>query len=432
MTDLRRRMLRILYVSQYFPPEVCAPAVRVYEFSREWVKLGHEVTVLTGFAHHPTGIKAPADRWRVFRRETKDSISVVRTYVWAAPNRGTVRRMISYASFLASAVTLGRFGVSRPDIVVATSPQLLCALAGYFIARSMRRPFVFEVRDLWPESVLAVGAMRENIIVRGMRRVARMLYRRSDAIVTVGEGYRLKIHELYGIPLDKMDVVYNGADTAFFTPGPRDNEIRREWGWGDRFVALYLGTHGMAHGLETVLGAAEKLRDRKDILFVFVGEGAEKERLKTMAAAKRLENVQFVDQQPRERVRLFYAACDMGIVTLRKAELFSTVIPSKLFEHFSMERPVLISVDGEARRLVEEAGAGEFVPQENAGALADAVVRWSADRKRLAEMGRKGRVFVIERFDRRALAERYIRILQSVACGRPQAASRDDVQREPR
>ncbi|MCH8882313.1 MAG: glycosyltransferase [SAR324 cluster bacterium] len=161
--------MRILYVSQYFPPEMGAPAARVHELSRQWVRQGHAVTVLTGFAHHPTGIKSAEDRWRVTRRETVDGIDVVRSYVYAAPNAGTWRRMASYVSFFGSAALIGAVRVSRPDVVVATSPQLLCACAGYVLARWKRVPFVFEVRDLWPESIVAVEAMRENLIVRGLK-----------------------------------------------------------------------------------------------------------------------------------------------------------------------------------------------------------------------------------------------------------------------
>jgi len=411
--------MRILYVSQYFPPETCAPASRVYELSREWVRLGHDVTVLTAFANHPTGVKAPGDRWKLLRREQLDGIDVQRTYIYAAPNRGRLRRMISYASFMYSARWLGgrRVRDPKPDVVIATSPQLLCGLAGYRLARSMGVPFIFEVRDLWPESLLAVGAMKENWLVRHLERVARRLYDGADRIVTVGDGYRDRIHELYGTPLEKMSVVTNGVDAELFRPGERDNEIRRELGWGDRFVVLYLGTHGMAHALDKVLEAARELAGHNEILFAFVGEGARKDELKRLASEWRLPNVQFIDVQPRERVPAFYAACDLGLVTLRNAPLFQEVLPSKIFEYLGMERPVLLSVDGQARRLVEEAGAGEFVRPEDVPAMVEAVLRLSGDRERLAEMGRSGRRHVLDHYDRRALAGRYLGLLSEIAEG---------------
>jgi len=407
--------MRILYVSQYFPPEMGAPSARVHELSREWVRTGHDVTVLTAFPHHPTGIKRPEDRGVWERRERVDGIDVLRTYVYAAPNQGIARRMISYTSFMLSALALGQLRLSRPDVVIATSPQLLCGVAGYGLARQFGAPFVFEVRDLWPESILAVEAMGENAVVRGLKSLARFLYTGCARIVTVGEGYRRSITDLYGIGLDRMSVVPNGVDTSLFVPGPRENEIRREHGWDDRFVLLYLGTHGMAHALDRVLEAARRLQDEPQYLFAFVGEGAEKDNLRRRAAEWGLRNVQFIDQQPKDRVPLYYAACDLGLVTLRDAPLFQEVLPSKIFEILGMERPILLSVGGEARRLVEASGGGEYVPPQDVEAMVAAIRRLSADRARLADMGRLGRVYVTERYDRRALAARYLEILNDVS-----------------
>lgn len=410
--------MKILYVSQYFPPEMGAPAARVHELSREWVKAGHDVTVLTAFPHHPTGIKRPEDRGVLERRESVDGIDVLRTYVYAAPNRGTVRRMASYASFLLSAVAFGQLRLSRPDVVIATSPQLLCGAAGHALSRALGAPFVFEVRDLWPESILAVEAMSANAVVRGLKKLAAFLYDRCDRIVTVGEGYRRGIHELYGVSPDKMSVVPNGIDPSLFTPGPRDNEIRRRQGWGNRFVLLYLGTHGMAQALDLVLEAARKLESDPRFLFAFVGEGAEKDSLKRKAADRNLSNVQFIDQQPKERVPLYYDACDLGLVTLRDTPLFQEVLPSKIFEFLGMQRPILLGVGGEARRLVESCGAGEFVRPQDVDAMVGAIRRLSADPRLLEEMGRRGRAHVLANYDRRVLASRYLDILREVSGAR--------------
>lgn len=406
--------MRILYVSQYFPPEMGAPAARVYELSREWVRRGHDVTVLTAFAHHPTGVKAPRDWGVLTRREGVDGVRLIRTYVYAAANKGAVKRMVSYASFMLSAATIGRLRVPQPDIVVATSPQLLCAAAGWFLARTLRVPFVFEVRDLWPESILAVEALNEGSLIRAMKRLARFLYQHCDRIVTVGEGYRRGIHDRYGIPEDAMNVVRNGIDTSLFVPGSRDNEIRKSYGWNDRFVIMYVGTHGMAHGLHQVLEAANALRDEPDKVFVFVGEGAEKDNLKRQAGRLQLPNVHFIDQQPKHRIPLFYAACDLGLVTLRDAPLFQEVLPSKIFEYLGMERAVLLNVGGEARQILEAAEAGIYVPSGNVPALVQAIREMAARKKELDEMGRRGRRYVLEHFDRRILAQRYLEVLESV------------------
>lgn len=406
--------MRILYVSQYFPPEIGAPAARVHELSREWVRRGHEVTVLTAFPHHPAGVKRPEDRGVLERRERVDGIDLLRTYVYAVPNKGIVKRMVSYASFMLSAAALGPLRLSAPDVVVATSPQLLCAAAGYALSRSFGVPFVFEVRDLWPESILAVDAMGDNAIIRGLKALARFLYRSCDRIVTVGEGYKRSIHQLYSIDPAKMSVIPNGIDPTLFSPLPRDNEVRREYGWGDKFVLLYLGTHGMAHALDKVLEAAGRLRDDPRLHLVFVGDGAEKENLKQRAAAEKLTNVQFIDPQPKARVPLFYAACDLGLVTLRDTSLFQEVLPSKIFEYLGMERAILLGVGGEARRLVEAAGAGEYVAPEDVEAMAAAIRRLSRDPVRLDEMGRKGRAHVLANYDRGVLSQRYLEILAGV------------------
>jgi glycosyltransferase involved in cell wall biosynthesis len=404
--------MRILYVSQYFPPEIAAPAARVHELSREWVRLGHDVMVLTAFPHHPTGVKRPEDRRVLERREIVDGIDVLRSYVYAVPNKGIAKRMISYASFMVSAIALGQLRLSRPDVVVATSPQLLCGVAGYCLSRAFHAPFVFEVRDLWPESILAVDAMGDNVVVRGLKSVARFLYEKSQRIVTVGEGYRRSIHDLYGIDLARMDVVPNGIDPTLFSPGEKNNEVRREFGWGDRFVLLYLGTHGMAHALDKVVEAARRLQNEPRLLFAFVGEGAEKENLKKRAVG--LGNVQFIEAQPKARVPDFYAACDLGIVTLRDTSLFQEVLPSKIFEYLGMERPILLGVGGEARRLVETVGAGVYVPPEDVDAMTGAILRLSREPQTLAEMGNKGRVYVLEHYDRRVLARRYADLLGSI------------------
>ncbi len=406
--------MKILYVSQYFPPEMGAPAARVHDLSREWVRQGHEVTVLTTFPHHPTGVLAGRDRGVIVRRERTDGIDVLRVWMHAAPNRGVVRRMASYVSFMLSAATLGRLGVRRADVVLATSPQLLCAAAGYAIARTLHAPFVFEVRDLWPESILAVEAMGEGPLIRLLRGLAAHLYAHADRVVVVGGGYRRQIHERYGLDLSDIDVVPNGIDRERFVPGPREGSVRRRHGWEDRFVVMYVGAHGMAHALGKVLEAAEALREEEEILFVFVGDGAEKSALQRRAEERRLPNVVFVGQQGREEIPAYYAACDLGLVPLRATPLFQAVLPSKIFECLGMERPVLISVDGEARRLVEESGGGRFVPPEDAPAMAAAICEMARRRDELESMGRRGRDYVLRHFDRRVLALKYVEILREV------------------
>lgn len=406
--------MKILFVSQYFPPEPGAPAARVSELARAWAALGHDVTVLTGMPHHPTGVVPPEYRGALLRHERFGEAKVLRTWLYASANKGKVRRSASYASFGLSAALLGHWSVARPDLVVATSPQILCALAGRAIAALRRVPFVFEVRDLWPESIVAVGALAAgHPIVRKLEQVEEHLYRAASAIVVVTDSFRERLLER-GIPAEKVHVVKNGVDLDRFHPAPKATALRARLGWEKLFVAAYAGTHGMAHGLDAVLDAARLLRDQPQIRLLFVGEGAERQRLEQRAWDEGLVNVRFLGALPREEMAEVYHSADALIVPLRRAELFKTVIPSKIFEILACERPVLLSVEGEAQRLVEASGGGISLPPEDPAALAKAIIELEQDPQRAAELGREGRAFVQRHFDRKTLARRYLGILARV------------------
>ncbi|MBS2027853.1 MAG: glycosyltransferase family 4 protein [Deltaproteobacteria bacterium] len=408
--------MKILYLSQYFPPEMGAPAARVHEFSRAWAELGHDVTVLTGFPNHPTGIIPPEYRGELVRREVVDGIKVVRAPIYAAANKGKVRRALNYFSFGASAASIGPLLVERPDVLVATSPQFLAAVAGYWLSKLKRVPWVFEVRDLWPRSIVEVGAMTaDNPVIKGLEQAERFLYRHADHIVAVTHSFVDEI-AAHGIDRSRISVVTNGVDTELFQPRPRD-AARKQLGLGEEFLATYIGTHGMAHGLGTVLDAAALLRD-KPVQFLLVGEGAEKANLKARAQKEGLRNVTFWDQIPRDQVAQVIAATDLCLVLLRDLPLFRTVIPSKIFEYLGAARPILTTVDGESRKILDASRAGIFSPPENAEALARNISELAAQPDRLTQMGKLGREFVVAHYSRTALAERYAQILAEVAQGR--------------
>jgi glycosyltransferase involved in cell wall biosynthesis len=407
--------MHILYVSQYFPPEPGAPAARVSELARAWVEAGHQVTVLTGLPNHPTGIVPPEYRRRVLAIEDFHGVRVVRTWIYAAANRGRVRRSLAYASFAASAALWGQFHVGRPDVLIATSPQFLCAVAGHAIARTRSLPFVFEVRDLWPESIVAVGALPEgHPVVRGLTLVEEHLYRQADRIVVVTDSFAARLRQR-GVPADKIEVVKNGVDLDRFVPGSRETPLRERLGYAGKFVVSYVGTHGMAHGLDRVLDAAAALRAQDKIRFLFVGEGAERQRLQARAKTEALDNVTFLGALPRDAMTEVYATSDLCLVALRKLKLFQTVLPSKIFEILGMARPLLLSVDGEARALVEASGGGICVPPEDTAAMTEVILRLAQNPAACREMGQRGRAYVEEHFDRTRLALRYLGILQEVA-----------------
>jgi glycosyltransferase involved in cell wall biosynthesis len=416
--------MRILFLSQYFPPEPGAPAARVSELARAWARAGHDVTVLTAMPNHPTGVVPPEYRGRALARERWEGVDVVRTWIYAAPNKGRVRRSLAYASYAASATLWGQMHTRAPDVVVATSPQLLCACAGAVAARAHGAPFVFEVRDLWPESIVAVGALPAgHPVVRGLTAVEEGLYRAARAVVVVTDAFRARLVER-GVPADKIHVVKNGVDLGRFVPLPRGTPLRATLGWQDKFVIGYVGTHGMAHGLDAVLDVAKRMAGDPRLRFLFVGEGAERARLEERARTEGIANARFLGVVPRDRMNEVYATLDLALVTLRRTELFTTVIPSKIFEIAAMERPMLVSVDGEARAIVEASGGGAFVPPEDVEAMSEAIARAASDDAWRERAGRAGRRYVVAEFDREVLARRYLDVLARIAGSARWPASR--------
>jgi glycosyltransferase involved in cell wall biosynthesis len=404
--------MKILFVSQYYPPESNAPANRVSRMARAWAdEEGFDVTVLTGFPNHPEGRVYPGFDARRPRRERDGRVKVVRAPIYAAANAGVVKRSLAYASFCTSASSLGPFLVERPDVVIATSPQLLVGVAGAWLAKALRRPFVLEVRDLWPDSVVAVGALREgHPVVKGLHVVEETLYRQADHIVVVTESCQ-EILARRGVPRDKLSFVPNGVDRDLFVPGAPPSPDP----FPGRFVVCFAGTVGMAHGLGTVLDAAALARkEAPHVLFLVVGEGAERKELEARAKAEGLDNVAFTGRVPRERVPELLRRAEISLVMLKDDPLFKTVLPSKLFESMGCARPMLLGVDGEARRLVERAGAGLYFEPSSARALLDGIRTLEADPALRERMGRAGHHVATTEFDRAVLARRYADLLRRV------------------
>jgi len=418
--------MKILYVSQYFPPEMGAPAGRVSELSRLWVEDGHEVTVLTGFPNHPTGV-VPRSYRSKFRhlvsREELEGVNVVRTWLLPFPNRKAYERMLSYGSFCVSSATTGIF-LDRPDLVIASSPQLLVGLSGWWLARCNGAPFIFEVRDLWPESLAAVGSGNsDSVLYRSLSKIAGFLYRSCDRLVVVTPAFKNYLIERWGVPEEKIVVVENGVDTNLFSKHPLGSALKRKLGAEDKFVVSYIGTMGNAHGLETLVEAATVLRERApNVLFLLVGEGAEKARILSLARSRGLTNVRFVDQQPREKIPAYISASDACLVLLKRTELFKTVLPTKMLEFMACSCPVILGVDGHARSVMEQANAGIFIPPEDSRELVQAIVRLAADPALCESLGRNGRRHVLQCFSRQQTARLYLDILEDLLRGQRCAA----------
>jgi glycosyltransferase involved in cell wall biosynthesis len=414
--------MNILFLTDNFPPETNAPATRTHEHARNWVSAGHQVVVLTNVPNFPTGRVFPGYRNKLWQRGAMDGIRVVRVWTYVTANEGFLRRSLDYFSFGVTGVIGGLF-LPTPDVIVATSPQIFTALGGCILAWLKRRPFVFELRDLWPDSIAAVGAMREGPSLRMLRRLEYWLYHRAAKIVSVTGAFK-RILVANGIPQEKVVVVRNGVDLKAFVPGPKPVELARRLGLEGKFVAAYVGTIGMAHGLDALLSAAERLRDRRDLAFVLVGAGAERTRLEEDAKRRGLGNVIFVGPVDKQEVKEYWRLCDVALVLLKDVSLFLHVIPSKIFEAMGTGRPIILGVRGESQELLKEAGAGIAIPPENSQALAEAIVKIMDSPALCQDMGAAGRKFVEAKFDRGDLALEMLKVLEEVAGQRNQTGTR--------
>ncbi len=409
--------MRILFFCQYFPPEVGAPAARTFEHARHWVRLGHEVTVVCAKPNYPTGVIPGPYRGGLTHRETMEGIDVLRCWIFATPNAGVIRRSLSFFTFMLSATFFGCFATRRRyDVVVATSPQLLCGLAGYLVARVKRRPFVLEVRDLWPRQIIDLGSLRNPLLIGLLRRLERFLYRHARAVIAVADASRDQIIA-GGVPSEKVRTITNGIDEDFFTPHDRMTSVRTDHGWGKELVVMYIGTHGLSQGLRTVLDAAALLQHREDLRFVLVGSGAERRKLLRYAEELDLRRVTFLPPQPKEAMPHFYATADICLVPLRKLNVFLLNIPSKMFEIMACGRPIILGVAGQAKQLLEEAGAGIAVEPEDPAALAKAIEALANDPERRERHGKRAREHVVAHYSRRRKAEDYLACLEKVVAG---------------
>lgn len=408
--------MKILYICQYYLPEPGAPSVRASELAKYWVRAGHEVTVLTGFPNHPNGKVPPEYRAKLRRlvmRERMDGVEVARTWLLPLPNRKSWERMLNYSSFAVSAALRGLF-LPRPDVLIATSPQLLVGLSGLVIAKLRRIPFIFEVRDLWPESLVAVGVSRkDSFIYRALALVARLLYRCADHIVVVSPPFKDCLRDDWGIDERKVSVMKNGIDTEMFETLPND------WAKPEgEFWVSFIGTIGNAHGLETLIAAARTLRNsHPDIKFIVAGDGAERAKIEELARIEGLANLRILGPQPRAKIPGLIAASDVCLSLLKKSDVFKTVLPTKMMEFMACGRPVILGVEGYAKQMLEDAEAGVSIPPEDPVALCEAVLRFRADRELGPRLGANGRRYAFERLSRACTASEYAALCATLAAG---------------
>lgn len=398
--------MRILIVTHYFPPEVGAPQARLSELARAWAAAGDDVTVLTGMPNHPTGVIPPAYRRAVRRRERVDGYTVVRTWLYATPNEKVLRRTLGHLSFMVSAALLGGRVAGPADIVVVSSPTFFSIGAAWVLARCRRARLVVEVRDLWPAVFRDLGVVTNRVALAVLERLELAAYRAATAVVVVTEGFRANLIDR-GVPPAKVHTIRNGADLQLFTGDtPSNIALRTRLGAGrHESLVLYAGAHGISHALPVVADAAQLLRDSA-IRFAFVGDGAEKERLRRRLVALRLSNVVLQPSVMRVRMPALLASADICLVSLRDITIFDSFVPSKIFELLAAGRPVIGAVAGEAADILSAAGA-VVVPPEDPGALARAIRELAGDPHRQRVMSAAARGYAQVHCDRAVLAATY-------------------------
>lgn len=405
--------MHILFLTDNFPPEVNAPASRTFEHCREWAKAGHQVTVITCAPNFPKGEVFEGYRNSPWQSEVVEGIRVIRVWSYITRNEGFAKRILDYMSFMVSAFIASLF-VKRVDVIIGTSPQFFTACAAYATSVVKRRPWIFELRDIWPESIRAVGAMKKERLLDLLEKLELFLYRKATAVISVTHAFKRNLVDR-GIEAQKIFVVTNGVDISRFSPIPKDQALLDELNLRDTFVAGYIGTHGLAHGLDTLIDAAKAIsitEHAEQIRFVLLGDGANRESLKARVRNEGLTNVLFIETVSKDEVTRYWSILDASIIHLRRSDLFKTVIPSKLFECMGMAVPVLHGVEGESAAIVLEHEVGITFEPENHMNLVENILLLHTNvtiRDRLAQNG----PIAAQHFDRRELAQRMLSIIES-------------------
>ena len=352
--------MKILFLTDNFPPEMNAPATRTWEHCKEWVKQGIEVTVITCAPNFPKGKVFDGYKNKFIQSEIVDGIKVVRVWSYISSNSGFLKRIIDYISFAVMSFIVGLF--HKTDIIIATSPQFFTTISGYLLSIFKRKPWVFELRDIWPESIKAVGAMKSSKLLDSFEKLELFLYRKADLIIPVTESFKSNLINR-GVEASKIKVVKNGVDLTKYKPITKDLYLLKELNLSDKFVISYIGTHGMAHGLSFILSSIEKVNN--DFHFLFIGGGAEKESLVRQAKTLGLTNCTFLDFVSKDEIKRYISIIDIALVNLKKSDTFKSVIPSKIFENAAMMKPILLGVQGESEEIIRAYYAGEcFLPED--------------------------------------------------------------------
>lgn len=401
--------MKLLFLSDNFPPESNAPASRTYEHCREWVKEGVEVTVITCNPNFPFGKVYDGYKNKLYQTEIIDGIKIIRVWSYMTENKGAIKRILDYVSYAIGAFIAGLF--VKTDLIIATSPQLFTTLGGCTLAKVRRKPWIFELRDLWPEGIKDTGAIKNEKILDFLVKMELCLYRKADFVVTVTKGLKENLVSR-GIEPSKIDIITNGANLELFQPEDKNKKILQALGLEDKFIFGYIGTHGLAHGLEFIINSIKEIKDER-IHFLFIGTGAKKAAVVNLAKELQLNNVTFLDPVAKSEVAAYISVIDVALIPLTKTDIHASLIPSKIFESASMLKPILLGVEGEAKDIVSSNNAGLVFEPENKSEFLEGVKKISSDDLLYKEL-QKGCSELAEKFDRKRLASKMLKILHHV------------------
>jgi len=414
--------MRFLVLSQYFPPEVGATQVRLASMCRELVRAGHQVDVVTGMPHHPAGKIFPGYRRRFCSLEFEGGVRVRRTWLYAATGSGW-RRILSYFSFMMTCLySIER--VRKPDYIFVDSPPLFLGVSGWLASVYWKCPFIFNVADLWPDSVLDLGVMKEGVFVKAAFGLEGWIYRRAQFVNAVTRGIYDVLLTRKNVPADKILFLPNGVDTSIIQPLPSDESLKKQLGLAGKRIAIYAGNHGYAAGAEQILQAAKLLESHADLHFLFVGDGPDKLRLQSLAADLQLQNTTFLDSVPLDRMSSYLSIAEIALVTLRKAGVTRGARPAKTFVMMAGAKPIILAAEGEAEELIESSQAGVIVPPDEPEQFASAILAMYENPEAAREMGRRGLAYVREKFEWSKLVGNWLNQLRAAETAPSAAAAR--------
>jgi len=408
-----RKPMKILMLTQYFYPEVGATQTRIYEFAKNLINHGHEVTVITEVPNHPIGIIHEKYQGRLFILEELDNIRIIRVWVWARQKKNFLNRILFYFSYMVMSFFAGLYFKGKYDIIFATSPPLFVGVSGYLLSIFKRGKFVLDVRDIWPAAATALGELSNKRIVQLAEKIEVILYRNADSIVAVTRGF-CKFIEKRGGNRKKIHYIPNGTVVDLFEPMPPDPELKASLGLEGKFVVTFAGTLGIAQGLWAIIHAAKLLRHYEDIAILFIGDGPVKNNLIELARELELKNTFFHPQVPINNITPYLNISNVLLVSLKNDRIFDTFIPSKMFDFMACGKPIILSVDGEARRIFEEADVGIYVPPENFYELSDAIIKLYENPELCRRYGENGRKYVIKHFSRKEQAQKLEKVFQDL------------------